>query len=371
MKDIKYLVLSDIHLGHRNNKTLDIVNNLIYYFKVNNKLFKTLDIIFLAGDVFDRLLSTNSEEYLLAVEWLSSLISYCKLNNIKLRLLEGTPSHDWKQSKVVTTILQRLDINIDFKYIESVSIEKMSDLGINILYIPDEANHKATDTLDEVSELLVKNNLSQVDIAIMHGQFNYQLPILLECSHDENSYLDIVKYYISIGHVHTASVFKRILAEGSFDRLTHGEEEDKGGMVITIGDDPSFEFIVNKKAKIFKTLDVKNHNEPLKYIINMLKGIPSGGFIRILAERDSDMKVILKEIQDRYKNYSFKIEYNDENDVALESMNIDNSVNIETFEITKDNIAGLLFKELGKHKLDNKLMDIGMLELDGVLNELS
>ena len=367
MRDIKYLVLSDIHLGHKNNKTIDIVNNLLHYFKVNDKLFKKLDILFLAGDVFDRLLSTNSEEYITAVKWLSYVVSYCKTNDIKLRLLEGTPSHDWKQSKAVTTVIEQLGVNIDFKYIETVSIEKMTDLGINILYIPDEANHHASDTLDEVSELLIKNNLSQVDIAIMHGQFNYQLPILLESSHDENSYLDIVKYYISIGHIHIPSVFKRILAEGSFDRLTHGEEEDKGGMLITIGDEPRFEFIVNKRAKIFKTLDVKNLDNALEYVVRKLKDIPSYSFIRILAERSSDMKSLTKELQERYKNYTFKIEYNDDDDVAVESMVIDNSVNIETFEITSSNIEKLIVKEMEKHKLTSRETDIGVAELRDIM----
>jgi len=367
MKNIKYLVLSDIHLGHKNNKTKDIVNNLIYYFKVNNRLFKKLDIIFLAGDVFDRLLSSNSEEYLLAVDWLSILVSYCGGNNIKLRLLEGTPSHDWKQSKAVTKVIQRLNIDIDYKYIEQISIEKIEDLGISVLYVPDEANYKASDTLKEVSELLVKNNLSQVDIAIMHGQFNYQLPILLESSHDENSYLDIVKYYINIGHIHIPSVFKRILAQGSFDRLTHGEEEDKGGIVVTIGDEPSFEFIVNTKAKIFKTLDVKNLDNALEYIVNKLKTIPKHSFIRILAERNSGMKSLNKELVERYSDYTFKIEYNDDDDVAVESMVIDNSVSISTFEITSDNIKKLLLEELDKHKLSANDIDIVNEELDAIL----
>lgn len=368
MRKVKYLVLSDIHLGHKNNKTHEIVANLIQYFKTNLKLFRQLDVIFLAGDVFDRLLSTNSEEYVLTVEWLTSVVMFCKTHNIKLRLLEGTPSHDWKQSRAVTKVIQTLGVDIDFKYIETLSIEKMDDLGISILYVPDEVHHNASDTLTEVGELLVKHNLSQVDIAIMHGQFNYQLPIVLECSHDENSYLDIVKYYISIGHIHTPSVFKRILAQGSFDRLTHGEEENKGGMVITLDDEPSFEFIVNKGAKTFKTLDVKNLDNALEYIIGKLKGLRKGSFIRILAERSSGMKSILKELQERYNDFTFKVEYNDDGDVAVESMVIDNSVNLDTFEIRKDNIAGLISTELEKHKLSNSELDMAMSELNDILD---
>jgi DNA repair exonuclease SbcCD nuclease subunit len=184
-KHISYLVLSDIHLGHKNNKTEDIVNNLNHYFAKHNQLIKRCDVIFLAGDVFDKLLISSSVEYVVAIQWLSVLAMYCKKNNIKLRILEGTPSHDWKQLKALSTTLEVLNTGIDFKYISTLEIEHIEDLGINVLYIPDEYKHEASETFTDVKELMKSKNLKQVDIAIMHGQFNYQLPIKLESSHSE------------------------------------------------------------------------------------------------------------------------------------------------------------------------------------------
>ena len=46
-----------------------------------------------------------------------------------------------------------------------------------------------------------------------------------------------------------SSVFERILAQGSFDRLAHNEEEDKGGIVVTIdkvNGNHSYRFIKNE-----------------------------------------------------------------------------------------------------------------------------
>ena len=75
-------MLSDIHLGSNRNTTQEIITNLRTYFKDNHKLFKKLHLIILAGDVFDKLLSSSSDEYILAVEWLTELVMYCKHNNI-------------------------------------------------------------------------------------------------------------------------------------------------------------------------------------------------------------------------------------------------------------------------------------------------
>ena len=75
----------------------------------------------------------------------------------------------------------------------------MEDLDIHILYVPDEWRHKASDTLTCVRDLLKEKSISQVDIAVMHGCFRFQMPMLegMKFVHKESDYLDIVKYYIT------------------------------------------------------------------------------------------------------------------------------------------------------------------------------
>ena len=110
---ISYLVLSDIHLGHNINTTENIINNLQLYFKDNYKEFSKLDMICIAGDVFDKLLVSSSIDFILSTEWLTELIVFCKQHDIILRILEGTPSHDRNQSKVITSIIKKLNMRID------------------------------------------------------------------------------------------------------------------------------------------------------------------------------------------------------------------------------------------------------------------
>lgn len=351
---IKYLVISDIHLGHNINKTEYIVNNLRdYIFK--NKKFKDLDIIFIAGDIFDRLLNPSSNDMILACVWLTELVKFCKERKIKLRILEGTPSHDWKQAKLISNIIEKLNIEIDYKYIDTLFIEDMEDLGLSILYIPDEYKHKASDTFKDVKKLMKSLGKVMVDIAIMHGQFNYQLPIKLESSHDEEDYRSIVRFYINIGHIHTHSVRQHIIAQGSFDRLAHGEEEDKGAVLVTlekIFDKIGFkyEFIPNHKAMIFKTVDYKDHD--IEYILKDLstvcKKLPIPSNLRILTKQHSELSKNLPTIKTLYPGINIKIENKEKQKV--EKLNLlENKVVDESFNITKENIRELMDNEMKVH----------------------
>lgn len=366
---IKYLVLSDIHLGHNINKTDNIVNNLREYFITYNKEFKDLNMIILAGDVFDRLLINSSNDFILATKWLIELIKYCQDRNIILRILEGTPSHDWKQIKTISTIIEKLNINIDYKYIETLYIEQNDKLNINILYIPDEYKHNAEDTYKDVVKLLKKNKLTQVDITIMHGQFNYQMPVKLESSHNEDNYLSITKHYINIGHIHTMSVCDRILAQGSFDRLIHGEEEDKGGMLVTIDTElgNSYKFLPNKNAMIFKTIKFSNETleEIIKFLDKELKKYKSNSNIRIIIENDNFLNKNIEEIRKRYSNLNIKFDKKKDNKNKFSL--IEKDLIINSFNITKDNIEELLKEEMSKHNLTKEELEIFNLELKKVM----
>lgn len=364
----KYLVLSDIHLGHSINKTEYIINNLKVFFLDYAKYLKDINAIFLAGDVFDKLLVSSSDEFLLINKWLTELLLYCKKNNLMLRVLEGTHSHDWNQAKVITNIIEKLNLNINYKYIDDIVIEKNTKYNINILYVPDDYNPDAKITFNVVKERLQENLLKQVDIAIMHGQFHYQLPgITLLSSHTEDDYLNIVKYYINIGHIHTCSFNSRILAQGSFDRLAHNEEENKGGIIVSIDTqkENSFKFLVNKHAMIFKTIDVNNLTleELLKILDKEVTKIPFNSSIRLLGNNEH---INLDQLRKRYSNITIKLERkkDKENKIKL----IEDEIKTEGFSITKENIKTLLFNELQKHNLTTKEINIAEEELDNILS---
>ncbi len=358
---LKYIVFSDIHFGSNKNKTELIVANLYRYFKKYDKLLKELDIIFIAGDIYDKLLSVASNDAIIALEWLTTLAIYCRNNKIRLRILEGTPSHDNKQAKMLDIAIQNLEIDVDFKYIEEIEVEYIRELDLNVLYIPDEMNHDAATTLQEVKDLMEVKSLQQVDIAIMHGAFNYQIPVIeLPSMHDEQEYLSLVKYYISVGHVHNSSIYKRILAQGSFDRLSHNEEEEKGAFLITIEDGKGrFIFLENDTSLIFKSIDV-NTDDMLELIGNLnktLKDIPIGSHIRLIIENTNPIVKSILDISKRFPNYNFISKVVKEEEVKnLYIDNVLSNVKFDNLQITKDNISTLIMEEIDTSMYSDEIL---------------
>jgi len=368
-KDVKYIVLSDIHLGHNKNPTSNIVDNLRAFFVKHNKLIKKLDFIFIAGDIFDRLLPNHSDDFILAITWLKEVMFLCRQYDIALRILEGTPGHDWKQGKVLDRALDKLNHNIDYKYIDDLYIEQNSKTGLSILYLPDEYKHSGKETFKEILKLLAANELEQVDIVIMHGQFHYQLPmIVLESSHTEADFLSIAKHYIHPGHIHTPSVYDRIIPQGSFDRLTHNEEEHKGCVYanIAMNGKREFLFLRNENAMIFKTLRFKGKalNEIMTKLNTLLPELPDFSNVRLIVEGDDMLIKNLKDVQNNFLNLDIKIvrEKIEDDKIKLLASN-----EIESFEINRSNIKTLLFNELTKHNLTKKELSVADKELESIL----
>jgi DNA repair exonuclease SbcCD nuclease subunit len=337
-------------------------------FSKNHNTFKKLDIIFLAGDVFDKMLSSSSKEFIMAIEWLSIVAMYCVKHNIKLRILEGTPSHDWHQSSAFSASLDNLGISIDYKYVDTLSVESMDDLGISILYVPDEWNHNADDTLTEVKSLYNKLDIKQTDIAIMHGQFKFQLPMIdLPSSHVEDEYLSLVKYYINIGHIHTSSVYGRILAQGSVDRLAHNEEEAKGCMVMNIyhTGDMDFVFIKNPNAYPFRKFDLSklDTKEIVAFLNKQLPKLALGTRVKIVVS-GSDVNKLLLPVRDKFKDLIFKIE---KKKVVSDKVIVKNRVEFVPFAITQDNITDLLIEDISKQCLTKSEVNIINEELSHVV----
>lgn len=375
IKNFRYLSLSDIHLGHNTNKTENILANLDSFIIDYDKDISKVDAIFFVGDLFDKLLSNTHKDYILASRWFSKLILFCSLKKIKIRVLEGTPSHDWGQFKLIMQIIDKLGLDIDLKYIDTLHIEHMDEFNIDILYIPDEYKHDANDTYQDVLKLLKEHNLSKVDIGMIHGAFKYQLPVELKSSHVEEYYLNLVRYFISVGHIHIPSVYSRIVVQGSFDRLCHGEEEDKGAMLFHIGNDiMEYKFLKNKNSMIFKTFKYENVDDVEVIILDLnskLKKIPYNSSIRILVEDSIYLTKSVKLIEERYKNYRLKVEgfkYN--KSLIMKDKLVYDGVETESFQITNKNITELLTKEMEKYNLPINQMDIFKNELINVLNSI-
>lgn len=350
-KELKYLVMSDLHLGHKVNTISTMADNLVFFLNRYQPLLKDIDILFLAGDIFDNYIPSYSDTYLKITKLLIEVIKWCQHYKVKLRVLEGTPSHDWRQASVISTIIKDLEIQIDYKYIDKVDIEYMEDYNVHILYVPDQIKPKGEEVYKEVQKTLKEKSLNQVDIAIMHGQFHYQFPKLkLDSSHNEEDYLSIVKHYIHIGHIHKHSVKDRIIAQGSFDRIAHGEEEKKGAVLskISLKDKEKDEwlFLENSHAMCFKTLNYLNQT-PEEMIIQLrkdLKNLKSGSSLRLIIHNETKECIKTKAFRELTQSYQIKFLYPDKEKIQLGDVIIKEET-IDSFTITKENILELVSQE--------------------------
>lgn len=311
-----YLVISDIHLGARKTTAAEIIANLTLFFgnfKITNN-FDDLATLFIAGDLWDDSIQFSSDAVSDFMRFWAKLAMWCEAKQIELIVLEGTPKHDRLQGKTVETYTRLIAPKIAFSYIRELSIQRVDSLDADILFVPDECRETAAKTYKDVCALLVEKNLTQVDFAIMHGMFFYQLGHIPVDSkiHHESDYLAIVKNYISIGHIHVASNYERIYAQGSFDRLSHGEEDPKGGYYFTEHKPGEWLpiFMENKTAKVYNTIKLKGSlsQELFEKIKRRITGLPSGSYIRILYSDSTTIKENKTLFAEAFPQYIFSIE---------------------------------------------------------------
>jgi len=355
--------MSDVHLGHRHNKTKTIIEHLDIFFHTYKDRLSNIQIFFIAGDLFDTLLDLSSNDIHEIMIWMSRLMRFCASRQIKLRILEGTPSHDWGQSSMFKTVDSIAEYaQLDYKYIPALSIETIEEYGMNILYVPDEWNSDTEETFSQVKLLMKEKNLTEVDIAIMHGQFTYQLPssAIKAPKHKESNYLSIVRHYINIGHVHQFSTYERILAQGSFDRLCHADEEPKGALIMSIRPDrvDEYEFLPNKAATIFKTIRLtkKHFNELFQYLDAQIEKYPNRSFIRLRSTEKDLLNSNFDSIQKRYTQYTISkdIESVQNTEKSLFKTEIDMAT-YSPIVIRQENIAELLMQNIiAKHSVSNE-----------------
>lgn len=307
--------ISDIHLNHPRTKTNEIIAKLTKEFRYDDKTAE-LDVLVIAGDLFDSVMMHSEETAFAAQTFITYLLKLCRDLNIKLRVLEGTPSHDRNQSKHFVTINEAMDQKCDLKYVDILDIEYIEQYDINVLYIPDEWHHDHEVIWNQVCAAMQTKGLSHVDFIVMHGMFDYQVPRGLKLPHhNSDDYQAICKHLITIGHYHTQSRLGKILAQGSFDRLCHGQEEDKGYYRCKVClENPELTevtFVVNQAAKVYKTLAVQHMtlDEVMqRYPDRYLETFRDDSYVRFTHSGDPSVLAYLQSLRlsNRKVNMEFK-----------------------------------------------------------------
>lgn len=273
--------------------------------------FTKMDIVFIAGDLFDKALYLSGEDTYLIFRFLKDLMGWCAKHGVRLRVLEGTPSHDRAQFKAFLPMAESFE-QLDFRYIETMCVEAFHDLQITCLYVPDEFGGSAEASQKLIEKEFQSLGVQQVSIAMMHGMFRYQVPELASerFKYDEQFILDRVKGFTNIGHVHVFSTFSRILCQGSLDRICHGEESAKGGIQVTWdpNGDKNFFVIENKAAMVFMTIHArtKDLEVALAQVEKKLIGLKEQSHVRLKAAKGHPVLNVIEHLERKYPMLVFE-----------------------------------------------------------------
>lgn len=378
-KNIKGAVYSDIHLGHRRTKTKHIIESLKAAFPDDVETSK-LDIVFMGGDYFDRLITTNSEEYIDIFLYTCSFLRMCKRMGIVVRFLEGTPSHDYDQCRIFEAANK--DIGADFKLASILSYEYIESLGIDVIYIPDEWSADNEDTKLQVIDLMERNHLEQVDFVIMHGIFDHQLPPHVVANiHDFEFYNGIVRHNVYCGHVHQFSERGKVLVPGSLERLTHGDEGAKGHVRFEIVDGViSNKFVVNELTQIYKKIELKNEDyetdeELYRAIVAIAEALINdnslvlGSHARFTIDEKRDLAQAMSMLNEKFPGVIWDSRVNTSNTENFVKVNDILDKDRPKLIITRDNIVELTMEVLKDMETDQSIIDSAGGMLEGILDE--
>lgn len=358
-----YLVYSDTHFGHPRTK----IDNTIFSLEKlwSSPWFKNLKTLFIAGDLYDRKLEYGSYEAGSALLHMMRLGDICQKYNISLYILEGTPSHDWRQASILPDIYKEMGYTFEYKYIDTIAVVDIEPIEKRVLFVPDEMG-----TPEQVyKEVLKLHKGSNFDIAIMHGSFRYQHPkFLAHLCHVEENYLDLVNGLIHAGHIHQHTTYDRIVIQGSWDRYTHGDEGDKGALLVDSNN--NWEFIKNTDATIYKTVKIDSNRKESTYrkLKAELANLPIGSHIRVITKKGSVVKEAVVAISAEHPEYNFSIKYDEVSDINVRKSRLLQKREELGIQITPDNLEKLIFAKIRSR--DGEISKVDRDKIHNLLSEL-
>lgn len=299
---LRWLAVNDVHLDHPHVPAICTYENIKM---VIYPLLEKIDLLTLGGDFYDSALYLDYDGSIYAIDIFTDLCQLAKQYGFGIRVIRGTYTHDRDQLSQFAKVAKRH--GTDFAYYTDLAVDTFR--GYSFLYIPDNLPYSSEVTLEKIHELLVPFG-GKVDAVVGHGYFDYVLPPIAaygqHISHFKvKDFNKITNEVVVMGHVHTHSNCGKVWYSGSFDRLCHGEEEDKGCLLVNLEHGNSkVNFIKNTLAMPHITLTLKG-NDVDEQVTNVHKQVkklfpsPLHGYLRLVG-RDT-LKVVASIISERYK----------------------------------------------------------------------
>jgi hypothetical protein len=335
---MRLFCFGDLHIG--SIKDTNYVYSVITEIFDKELQYQKTDAVMILGDYFHRLLKVNENYTLLAMDIMSYLVTICKKNKIKVRIIYGTESHDSGQYILFKDYQKQLD----FKVIYTVTEEELFP-EVNVLYIPEEYMYSKE---EHYKDYLYSGK--HYDYIFGHGvivegmpmvQFSKQsseekhVPYFKSGELAKVSKICLFNHY----HVHT-DLGDGVYYIGSLFRDSFGEEEAK---VYAIINGSELVFVENREAYLFKTYEFKeddNVYQSKEALVATIKDIKVEHADIFSGERYGRIRLkfnLPHDIDDSFKENLRNILINDKNiSILLKESNIDLDEIKETLETEYD-----------------------------------
>lgn len=373
-KQIKVVATADLHFG---NLRLDACS---VYDKLRKYLYPQLQdahLFIIAGDLLDMLVTVGSNAHYFASKFIKDVFTLSARTGMTVRLLSGTYTHDRDQLPVFKTLALpktkfKIVDTIDCEVIQGFnSVNGYVDYDLAIGYLPDNLSYKdSADAIAHLKRIMECKGVSTLETIICHGTFEHIVRPGVPCPPCtyKIAQFDFVKGPIICGHIHTSSRKHNVYYCGSFDRMSHGEEENKGYYVF-LDTDGSWKakFVVDEDANKFITVtpdEDMDISQCSKYFVEQVeKYIPSGiGCVRTV-HKDAEVRAILRKICfNKFPNivYSSKsIQLGDATSIHVEDITLDIFDDVKPDE---NNLGELAYKFLVEKQLDGGIPESAIVE---------
>ena len=255
------LFIADIHFGIPETDRLsnELYKNFIPFLKNNE-----VDIIFFGGDYFHTKLSLYENNSFKAFKFFSDFMAIAKENNIKVRFIEGTQSHERFQPRM----LENLVSGVDYKFFETIGEEDID--GMKVLYIPEEYPMN-------IDEYYAEYKKKQYDLIISHATWDFiNFAKSIDNNRNDMHTAPVFKYnewkyslehgVCLSGHIHGRHVFKtkfgdKIIYPGSFTAWSFDQISERGFLYGIIDIDKhtfQYKFINNPDSPKYANLDIND-----------------------------------------------------------------------------------------------------------------
>ena len=299
---------ADLHFGYIDPKITYQILKEQFIDKI--KLLPKLDIIVIAGDIFERKYMANSDPITYGTLFMGEVMQIAKLHNASVIVVMGTREHDADQLK----LFYHYKNNPDYDIYIAEQLQFVYTKGMKILCVPELYGIPE----EQYDEFL---NHSFYDMCIMHGTIKGAV-------YGDNVKegrlftIDDFKYCIGpivSGHVHTGGCFEKdFYYTGSPIRYKFGEEGNKG-FLITLFDLDTRRYIMHlEPIESFRydtihidELLLSDPKEVIDYI-NNLKDKENIDYLRIAISPhySQEHTEILKTYFRNRQDVKFKIEKN-------------------------------------------------------------